>query len=127
MSKNRLRWTTLVRGPIWGIHSLTLMISCLKFYTSMDFSLFLSNTNILLTNRKKSVVSLNVLFVFVLRHLILSYGCRYLSQMLKTKLRKLPPGEGVGNQVTSKSTTCSLQMELMSALGQITKKAERFG
>ena len=44
---------------------------------------------------------------------------------LKTKLRKLPPGEGVGNQVTSKSTTCSLQMELMSALGQITKKAEK--
>ena len=29
MSKNRLRWITLVRGPIWGIHSLTLMISCL--------------------------------------------------------------------------------------------------
>ena len=28
MSKNRLRWITLVRGPIWGIHSLTLMISC---------------------------------------------------------------------------------------------------
>ena len=27
MSKNRLRWTTLVRGPIWRIHSLTLMIS----------------------------------------------------------------------------------------------------
>ena len=27
MSKNRLRWITLVRGPIWGIHSLTLMIS----------------------------------------------------------------------------------------------------
>ena len=24
MSKNRLRWITLVRGPIWGIHSLTL-------------------------------------------------------------------------------------------------------
>ena len=30
MSKNRLRWITLVRGPIWGIHSLTLMISWLK-------------------------------------------------------------------------------------------------
>ena len=29
MSKNRLRWITLVRGPIWGIHSLTLMISWL--------------------------------------------------------------------------------------------------
>ena len=29
MSKNRLRWITLVRGPIRGIHSLTLMISCL--------------------------------------------------------------------------------------------------
>ena len=28
MSKNRLRWITLVRGPIWGIHSLTLMTSC---------------------------------------------------------------------------------------------------
>ena len=27
MSKNRLSWITLVRGPIWGIHSLTLMIS----------------------------------------------------------------------------------------------------
>ena len=27
MSKNRLRWITLVRGPIWRIHSLTLMIS----------------------------------------------------------------------------------------------------
>ena len=27
MSKNRLRWITLVRGPIWGIHTLTLMIS----------------------------------------------------------------------------------------------------
>ena len=28
MSKNRLRGITLVRGPIWGIHSLTLIISC---------------------------------------------------------------------------------------------------
>ena len=27
MSKNRLRWITLVRGPIRGTHSLTLMIS----------------------------------------------------------------------------------------------------
>ena len=26
MSKNK--WISLVRGPIWGIHSLTLMISC---------------------------------------------------------------------------------------------------
>ena len=30
MSKNRLRWITLVGGPIWGIHSLSLMISCLR-------------------------------------------------------------------------------------------------
>ena len=30
MSKNNLRWITLVRGPIWGIHSLTLIISCSK-------------------------------------------------------------------------------------------------
>ena len=30
MSKNRLRWITLVRGPIWGIHSLTLMISSIE-------------------------------------------------------------------------------------------------
>ena len=34
MSKNRLRWITLVRGPIWGIHSLTLMISCLRLFSS---------------------------------------------------------------------------------------------
>ena len=90
---------------------------------------FLVNISILLTNRilKKNAVSLHALFVFVPRHLILSHGSRYLSQMWKTKLRKLPPGEEVGHQVTSKSTTCSLQMELMSALGQITKKAERFG
>ena len=27
MSKNNLRRMTLVRGPIWGIHSLTLIIS----------------------------------------------------------------------------------------------------
>ena len=27
MSKNNLRGITLVRGPIWGIHSLTLIIS----------------------------------------------------------------------------------------------------
>ena len=30
MSKNNLRRITLVRGPIWGIYSLTLIISCLK-------------------------------------------------------------------------------------------------
>ena len=36
MSKNRLRRITLVRGPIWGIHSLTLMISCLGVYFSHD-------------------------------------------------------------------------------------------
>ena len=29
MSKNNLRGITLVRGPIWGIHSLALIISCL--------------------------------------------------------------------------------------------------
>ena len=28
MSKNNFRRITLARGPIWGIHSLTLMISC---------------------------------------------------------------------------------------------------
>ena len=28
MSKNNLRGITLVRGPIWGIRSLTLIISC---------------------------------------------------------------------------------------------------
>ena len=27
MSKNNLRGITLVRGPVWGIHSLTLIIS----------------------------------------------------------------------------------------------------
>ena len=32
MSKNRLRWITLVRGPICGIHSLTLIISCHEPY-----------------------------------------------------------------------------------------------
>ena len=36
MSKNRLRWITLVRGPIWGIHSLTLMISCSTLISSFD-------------------------------------------------------------------------------------------
>ena len=30
MSKNNLRRITLVRGPIWGIHSLTLIISCFE-------------------------------------------------------------------------------------------------
>ena len=33
MSKNRLRWITLVRGPIWGIHSLALIISCHEVIT----------------------------------------------------------------------------------------------
>ena len=32
MSKNRLRWTTLVRGPVWGSHSLTLLISCMHLF-----------------------------------------------------------------------------------------------
>ena len=43
MSENRLRWITLVRGPIWGIHSLTLMISWLGLYSCIylvRFSLF---------------------------------------------------------------------------------------
>ena len=31
MSKNNLRWITSVRGPIWGIHSLTLIISWKRF------------------------------------------------------------------------------------------------
>ena len=30
MSKNNLRGITLVRGPLWGIHSLTLIISCFR-------------------------------------------------------------------------------------------------
>ena len=30
MSKNNLRGITLVRGPIWGIHSLTLIISSIN-------------------------------------------------------------------------------------------------
>ena len=34
MSKNRLRWITLARGPIWEIHSLTLMISWLRLFSS---------------------------------------------------------------------------------------------
>lgn len=93
------------------------------FFDQYQYSIDQQNTKY----KKKTVVSLIVLFVFVLRHLILSHGSRYLSQMMKTKLRKLPPGEGVGHQVTSKSTTCSIKMELMPALGQITKKAERLG
>ena len=36
MSKNNLRRITLVRGPIWGIHSLTLIISCLKLKCQCD-------------------------------------------------------------------------------------------
>ena len=32
MSKNNLRRITLVRGPIWGIHSLTLIISWYKWF-----------------------------------------------------------------------------------------------
>ena len=35
MCKNNLRRITLVRGPIWGIHSLTLIISCFCLY--VDF------------------------------------------------------------------------------------------
>ena len=31
MSKNNLRGITLVRGPIWGVHSLALIISCEYF------------------------------------------------------------------------------------------------
>ena len=34
MSKNNLRRITLVREPIWGIHSLTLIISCTWLITS---------------------------------------------------------------------------------------------
>ena len=30
MSKNNFRGITLGRGPIWGIHSLTLIISCFR-------------------------------------------------------------------------------------------------
>ena len=48
MSKNRLRWITLVRGPIWGIHSLTLMISWgLCNYSNSDHVSNYGNTNIL--------------------------------------------------------------------------------
>ena len=35
MSKNNLRRITLVRGPIWGIHSLTLIISCSLLFLSL--------------------------------------------------------------------------------------------
>ena len=34
MSKNNLRRIALVRGPKWGIHSLTLIISCTWLITS---------------------------------------------------------------------------------------------
>ena len=40
MSKNRLRGITLVRGPIWGIHSLTLIISCFDSKT-LQFVIYL--------------------------------------------------------------------------------------
>ena len=43
MSKNRLRGITLVRGPIWGIHSLTLIISWLDTVT--DFFLVYERIN----------------------------------------------------------------------------------
>ena len=36
MSKNNLRRITLVRGPIWGIHSLTLIISWFKWKYHID-------------------------------------------------------------------------------------------
>ena len=39
MSKNNLRWITLVRGPIWGIHSLTLIISWYRFILTRSLSL----------------------------------------------------------------------------------------
>ena len=48
MSKNRLRWITLVRGPIWGIHSLTLMISCCKENLRVD-TVYLNHAIILFT------------------------------------------------------------------------------
>ena len=36
MSKNNLRRITLVKGPIWGIHSLTLIISCLLLISRLQ-------------------------------------------------------------------------------------------
>ena len=38
MSKDRLRWITLVRGPISGIHSLTLVISCYRDNTVFEIT-----------------------------------------------------------------------------------------
>ena len=35
MSKNNFRGITLGRGPIWGIHSLTLIISCLETFLTL--------------------------------------------------------------------------------------------
>ena len=40
MSKNNSRRITLVRGPIWEIHSLTLIISC---YCRMFFNLLVKS------------------------------------------------------------------------------------
>ena len=56
MSKNNLRGITLVRGPIWDIHSLTLIISCLNLtqaYNSnlglvVNYELLLSSASILI-------------------------------------------------------------------------------
>ena len=40
MSKNNLRRITLVRGPLWGIHSLTLIISCFSLqFTDIEYQL----------------------------------------------------------------------------------------
>ena len=48
MSKNNLRGITLVRGPIWGIHSFTLIISCLRLiYATIYPSDFLRYLNCL--------------------------------------------------------------------------------
>ena len=88
----------------------------------------LINIIMLFTKKPKEiVVYLDALFVFVPRYLIPSHGSRYHSYLIKTKLQDSLPGEGVWRQVTSKSTTCSSQMELMPAFGQITQKAARFG
>ena len=55
MSKDRLRGITLVRGPIWGIHSLTLIISCLKYDAVVDFDKIDNSVRILLESTKESV------------------------------------------------------------------------
>ena len=39
MSKNILRWITLVREPIWGIHSLSLIISWSDIKTCKGISI----------------------------------------------------------------------------------------